>query len=247
MIISAGVKSPKGGKTMRKVLPILVLAGLVLGGCAGTATQTEPRTIVVTGAGTTRVDPDIAIVSLGVQTQGSDVGGAVQENNRRARAVADTLIEHGVAAEDMRTVNFYVSSQPIYDPMGMPTGAITYTVDNTIVFTLRQPEKLGEILQLALRVGSNSVQSVSFSVADPSVPMDEARQLAISNGRRQAEQLAAAAGASLGKVLSIGEGGSPTPLYYEAPAFGKGGGGGVPVESGTLEYQANITLTYVLK
>jgi len=232
---------------MRRVLPILLLTGLLLGACVGSSNQPEQRTIVVTGTGTTRVNPDIAIVNLGVQTQGVDVGAAVQENNRRARAVASTLSEHGIAAEDIRTVNFYVSSQPMYDPTGMPTGETTYTVDNTIVFTLREPDVLGEILQLALRVGSNSVQGVSFGVADPSVPMDEARQLAIADGRDQAEQLAAAAGASLGKVLSISEGGYAAPIYYEAPAFGKGGGGGVPVESGALEYQAYITLTYVLK
>jgi hypothetical protein len=233
---------------MRKVLAILLLASVVLGACAGTGTQPPQRTLNVTGTGTVRVEPDIAIVSLGVQTTGPDVGAAVQENNRRARAVADTLIEKGIAAEDMRTANFYVSSQLMYDPTGMPTGETTYTVDNTIVFTLRDPDKLGEILQLALRVGSNSVQGVTFSVAEPSLPTDEARQLAIANGKRQAEQLAAAAGASLGDVLSIGEGGYAAPLYYEAPAFGKGGGGGgVPVESGTLEFQAYVTLTYELK
>ena len=118
---------------------------------------------------TTRVSPDIAVVSLGVQTQGADVGAAVQENNRRARAVTDALLEKGVAAEDMRTVNFYVSSQQLFDPMGLPTGETSYTVDNTILFTLRAPDKLGEVLQAALRVGSNSVQSGSFSGADPSV------------------------------------------------------------------------------
>jgi uncharacterized protein YggE len=232
---------------MRRVLPLLLLAGLVLGACAGTSTQSEQRTIIVTGTGTARVDPDIALVSLGVQTQGSNVGVAVQENNRRARAVADDLLGQGIAAEDMQTVNFYVSSQLLVDPMGLPTGETTYTVDNTIMFTLREPSKLGEILQRALRVGSNSVQSVSFSVADPSVPMDEARQMAIADGQRQAAQLAAAAGTSLGRVISIGEGGSVTPITYGAPAYGKGGGGGVPVESGTLEYQAQITLTYLLK
>ena len=233
---------------MRKALPILLLAGLMLGACAGIAPQPEQRTIIVTGTGTTRVSPDIAVVSLGVQTQGGDVGAAVQENNRRARAVTDALIEQGVAAEDMRTVNFYVSNQQMFDPMGLPTGETSYTVDNTILFTLRAPEKLGAVLQIALRVGSNSVQSVSFSVADPSVPMDEARQLAVADAQRQAEQLAAAAGASLGEVLSIGEGGYVVPVYYEAPAFGKGGGGGgVPVESGTLEFPAQITLTYILK
>jgi uncharacterized protein YggE len=178
---------------------------------------------------------------------GANIGAAVQENNRRARAVTDALIQQGIAAEDMRTVNFFVSSQQLIDPMGLPTGETSYTVDNTILFTLRAPEKLGAVLQVALRVGSNSVQSVSFSVADPSVPIDEARQLAVADAHRQAEQLAAAAGASLGEVLSIGEGGGG-PIYYGAPAFGKGGGGGgVPVESGTLEFPAQITLTYILK
>lgn len=232
---------------MRRVLPMLLLAGLVLGACAGTGTQAEQRTITVAGTGTTRVSPDIAVVTLGVQTQGSDVGAAVQENNRRARAVADALLGQGIAAEDIRTVNFYVSSQPLMDPMGLPTGETTYTVDNTILFTLRELSKLGEILQRALSVGSNSVQGVNFSVADPSVPMDEARQMAVADGQRQAAQLAAAAGASLGKVISMGEGGNVTPITFQAPAYGKGGGGGVPVESGTLEYQAQITLTYLLQ
>jgi hypothetical protein len=48
-------------------------------------------------------------------------------------------------------------------------------------------------------------------------------------------------------VISIGEGGNVTPITYGAPVYGKGGGGGVPVESGTLEYQTQITLTYLLK
>lgn len=233
---------------MRKVLPLLLFAALLLGACAGATSQTDQRTINVTGTGTVHVEPDIAVVSLGVQTLGPDVGNAVQENNRRAKAVMEALLELGVTPEDMRTTNFYVSSQPQFDPMGMPTGETSYTVDNTIFFTLRAPDKLGAVLQAALRAGSNSVQSVSYSVADPSVPMDEARQIAVADAQRQAQQLATAAGAGLGKVLSITEGGSPAPMYYEAPAFGKGGGGGgVPVESGTLAYQAMITLTYTLK
>jgi len=233
---------------MRKALPLLLFVALLLGACAGSGAQPQPRTIVVTGMGTTRVSPDIAIVSLGVQTLGPDVGEAVQENNRRAKAVMDALSEQGVTAADMRTTNFFVSSQPQFDPMGLPTGQTNYTVDNTILFTLRAPDKLGGVLQAALRAGSNSVQSVGYSVADPSAPMDDARQKAVADAQRQAEQLATAAGASLGKVLSINEGGGAIPQYYEAPAFGKGGGGGgVPVESGTLEYQAQISLTYVLK
>jgi len=233
---------------MRRFFPLLLLAGLVLGACAGTGTQPQQRTINVTGMGTVHVEPDIAIVSLGVQTPGPDVGLAVQQNNQNARAVMEALLELGVAPEDMRTTNFYVSSQPQFDPMGMPTGETSYTVDNTIFFTLRAPDKLGAVLQAALRAGSNSVQSVNYSVADPSVPMDDARDIAVTDAQRQAEQLASAAGAGLGKVLFLSEGGYAAPMYFEAPAYGKGGGGGgVPVESGTLAYQAQVTLTYALK
>lgn len=233
---------------MRKALPVLLFVSLLLGACAGAVPQAEPRTIIVTGTGSTRVSPDIAVVSLGVQTLGPDVGEAVQQNNRRAKAVMDALGKQGVAPEDVRTTNFNVTSQPQFDPMGAPTGQTNYTVDNTILLTLRAPEKLGGVLQSALQAGSNSVQGVNYGVADPSVPMDESRQKAVADAQHQAEQLAAAAGVALGKVISIGEGGGAVPVYYAAPAFGKGGGGGgVPVESGTLEYQAQITLTYVLK
>jgi len=233
---------------MRRVLPLLLLAGIVLGACAGTGTQPQQRTINVTGMGTVHVEPDIAIVSLGVQTLGRDVGVTVQENNQRAKAVMEALLELGVASEDIRTTNFYVSSQPQFDLTGMPTGETSYTVDNTVFFTLRAPDKLGTVLQAALRAGSNSVQSVNYSVADPSVPMDDARELAVTDAQRQAEQLASAAGAKLGKVLFLSEGGYVAPMYYEVPAYGKGGGGaGVPVESGTLAYQAQVTLTYALE
>lgn len=233
---------------MRRTVLVLVLAALLLGACSGAIPQAESRTIFVTGTGTLYLEPDIALVGLGVQTLGPDVGAAVQENNRRALAVMETLLEQGVAPEDMRTINFYVSSQPQFDPMGVPTGETSYTVDNTIYFTLRAPEKLGAVLQAALKAGSNSVQSVTYSVAEPSVPLDEARQLAVADAQRQAEQLATAAGATLGKVLSVSEGSAGAPIYYEAPAYGKGGGGGgVPVESGTLSYQAQVAITYALK
>lgn len=233
---------------MRRALPLILAAALLLGACAGSAPQAQPRTLSVNGSGTVHVEPDIALISLGVQTLGPDVGVAVQENNRRAKAVMQALLETGVAPADMRTTNFYVSSQPQFDPMGVPTGETNYTVDNTIFFTLRAPDKLGSVLQSALQAGSNSVQSVSYSIADPSLPMAEARQLAVADAQRQAEELASAAGAALGDVLFLSEGGASIPIYYEAPAFGKGGGGGgVPVESGTLAYQAQISLTYTLK
>ena len=89
---------------MRKALPILLSAALLLGACAGAVPQAEQRTINVTGTGTVHVEPDIAVVSLGVQTLGPDVGTAVQENNRRAKAVMEALLELGVTPEEETTL-----------------------------------------------------------------------------------------------------------------------------------------------
>jgi uncharacterized protein YggE len=60
--------------------------------------------------------------------------------------------------------------------------------------------------------------------------------------------MAADAGVVLGDVIAIGEPGISTGAVMEAPAFGKGGGGGgVPTSPGMLEYDVQISVTYELR
>jgi uncharacterized protein YggE len=230
---------------VRKVLPLVLVAAAVVSGCAGTGGQSQTHAIYVTGTGTAKLAPDIVLITLGVQTQGPDIAEAVQENNQRAGEVMAAIRQAGVADADMSTANFSVSTQQQYDDHGNPTGEVSYWVDNSVNVTLRDLGKLGELLQSALTHGANSVQSVTYSVEDPTDALDAARVQALEDAHNQAEQMAAAAGVELGQVLTVGEPGvTPGTTTAFAPAFGKGGGGGVPTTPGTLEYTVELSVVY---
>jgi hypothetical protein len=226
---------------------LAVAAALALGACSAIGGGETPHTISVTGSGVSRLAPDIVLITLGVHTQGPDIGEAVDENNQRAAQVMAAIQEMGMAAADVSTSNFSIYSQPQYDEFGNPTEELIYSVDNNVSLILREPDTLGQLLQAALTRGANTVNSVTYSVEDPSDALDEARREAMEDARQQAEQLAAAAGVELGEVMSVGEPGVYAVPAVEAPAYGKGGGGGVPTAPGTLEYQVQLSVTYRIR
>lgn len=230
--------------TIRRLTLAAVLPALLLAGCAGTASKSQPHTLSVTGTGLAHQAPDMALVTLGVHTEGPDVGAAVQENNQRTAKVMQAIEAAGVPKVDVRTSYFSVSTQPVYDDKGMPTGAVNYTADNTITVTLRQLTKLSSLLQDAINQGANNVQQVAYGAEDQTKAMQHARDLAMQDARRQAEMLAKAAGIQLGEAWSVSEGGAAVSPYFGAGVYGKGGGGGVPTAPGTVDVQVQVTVSY---
>ena len=220
-------------------------AALVLAGCAGTGITPSQRTLSVTGTGSAFLIPDIVMVTLGVQTQGTSIGDTVATNNRTAEKIIQAVQAAGVAAEDVQTTYFSVSTQPKYDEFGNPTSDVTYWVDNTVTVTLRDITQLGGLLESALASGANSVQGINYTVDDPGEAMAQARTEAMADAGRQAEQLAAGAGLTLGEIVSVSES-SPGPVFS-----GRGGGAGadqnVPTAPGTLEYQVQLFISYALR
>lgn len=225
---------------------ITALLALALAACgAQPQGQTALHTISVTGTAETRLTPDLVVLTLGVQTQGSDVAEAVAENNRRSAEVIGVFRSAGVAGGDIQTSYFNVYPQQQYDQFGALTGEVVYWVDNTITVKVRQLDQLSTLLQSVLTRGANTVQGLSYTVEDPSEALDEIRSEALEDARLQAEQLAELAGVALDEVMSISEAGlTPMPVY-EAAAFGKGGGGGgVPTQAGSLEYSVSMSVIY---
>jgi uncharacterized protein YggE len=236
---------------LRKALPLLVLAGLVLAGCASAPSTAEVKPqLTVSGTGLVRVSPDTASINLGVATQDSDVAQAVAASNLAAEAIINAVKNLGVAPEDVRTTYFNVSPQPMYDQSGQPTGQTNYWVNNTLVVTLRQVDQLGAVLQAAVDAGANSINGITFDLTDKSQAEEQARQAAIADARQRAERLATAAGATLDEIVSIYTGGySYGAINYveAASSAGSAGGGTVPIAPGTFDVRIDVTLAYTLK
>ncbi|MCI0520418.1 MAG: SIMPL domain-containing protein [Chloroflexi bacterium] len=209
--------------------------------------QETPRTLNVTGTGRAYLSPDVAYIAIGVHTEDKDAAEAVAANNTRSQKVADALKTFKVDAKDIQTMNFSIFPQQQYDQAGQLTGLI-YVVDNTVYVTLRDLDKVGEIISAAVEAGANSINSIQFDVEDKSAALNEARKNAVADAVAQAKVLSQAAGVELGQIQTISSYGSgyPVPLY-DAKAYGVGGGSPTPVSPGQLVLSVDVNIVYALK
>jgi uncharacterized protein YggE len=114
---------------------------------------------------------------------------------------------------------------------------------NILSIRVRDIAKLGGVLDAAITDGANTLNGISFGLAEPDPAMDEARKTAVAKAKARAELLVGAAGASLGKIVSISEAGmsSPMPMYRMEAAMADAP---VPVAGGEVGVTANVTITW---
>ena len=244
----------------------LILMVAVLSACAGVASAqslapvaqqtqatTTPRTINVGGTGKVYLTPDLAYVTIGVHTEGKDAGVAVTSNNTKSKSVADALKALGVDAKDIQTTNFSIYPQQQYDPQGKTTGEITYMVDNSVMVTVRDLSKIGTVLDAVVKAGANSISGIQYDVADRQKALSDARKLAVADAQNQANELATAAGVTLGPVQNISSNttNSPIPMY---DVKGVGGGGAmavaapnVPISAGQLVVIVDVGMVFAIQ
>lgn len=242
-------------KTKFTFISVFVLLAVLLSACSAgnlmPSNQAAQRLVTVNGVGQVTLQPDIAYIYVGVHTEDPSAADAVADNNRKTQALIDALSKSGVASEDIRTSNFSIWPSQQYDPStGTVTGSI-YMVDNTVYVTVRDLAKLGDLLDDAIAAGANTINSVTFDVADKSAALQDARKLAVEAAKAQAAELATAAGVSLGDVYSISYfDNNPYPVFE-----GKGMGGGgdaeaalaVPINPGTMQLSVSVQLAFEIR
>ena len=232
----------------------VLLVALALGACSPTimAESAPPvRTLSVNGTGQTFLSPDIAYIYIGVHTEEATAAEAVDTNTSETQQVIAALKDAGVDAKDIRTTNFSIWPNQQYSPDGQPTGT-RYVVDNSVFVTVRELDKLGDLLDSAIGAGANSINSIQFDVADKTEALKKAREEAVKDAKQQAQELADAAGMSLGDVQTISfYDSAPTPFME---SFGKGGGGAavseaaaVPIQPGQLTLTVTVSMSYEIK
>lgn len=240
------------------VFAIVAVFGLVVSAC-GTPTNTTNnyaapealRTLNVSGVGVVYLTPDIAYITIGVNTQRDNAADAVEENKTQTTAVIQAIRDAGVEEKDIRTNNFSIWSNPRYDEFGQLSGAVTYVVDNTVNVTVRDLDTLGDLLDAAITAGANSIYSIQFDVEDKTEAQKDARAQAVEDAKTEAAELAEVSGVTLGEIQNINYYESGSPYYYD---FGRGGGGGamseaasVPIQPGQLAITVSVNLTYVIE
>ena len=231
-------------------VPFLVLV-LALSACGATA-PAQPRSLSVSGNGTVFLTPDIAYIYVGVHTEDPDLATAVNKNNTQAQALVDALKNAGIAVKDIQTSNFsvYTNGNQGYDKVtGQPTYTPpSYSVDNSVYVTMRDLSKMGKILSTAVSSGANSINSISFDVADKTAAMTQARQKAMTNAGNLATELAQTAGVKLGGIQSVSySDNSPMPYYGMGGGAAAAPNASVPIQPGQTQISVTVNVIYDLK
>jgi uncharacterized protein YggE len=234
-------------KTM--LIGILVVAAAVLAACGASPQGAESRTLSINGSGMVNLAPDMATINLGVMSEAADVQSATAESNRVIEKIKEVLVEFGVEESDIQTTNFSVYPYSEYGYELEQTAETRYRVDNNVTVTIRELDKLGEVLNETILAGANSIYGVQYGISDQEDAYNQALEAAVENAKERAEFLAEASGAELGEMVTISTyygGGSPVP-YAEA-AFGIGGGSGmVPVSPGSLVIRVDVSVVFALQ
>lgn len=239
-----------------KALALVAIAvlGLFALACTENTTiqtaQEQTDGISVSGSGTATGEPDVAVLTLGVEAEAPSVGEARTQAAESMDAMLAALREGGLAEEDIQTTRFSVFPQ--YDFVEGRQELRGFAVNNTVTAKIRTIDTTGEIIDAAVTAGGDlaRIDQLQFTIDDPTALEDEARREAMADARARAETLAEEAGVDLGDPRAINESGGALPRVFEGAiaadiAFQEDAD--TPISIGELEVRVNVQVVYGLE
>lgn len=205
------------------------------------ASAQASRTIQAVGSATLQVTPDQASLDVGVVTTASSAQDSAAQNATQTTAVINAV--KAVLGANGTVQTQYYSVTPRY--VANSTSINGYTTYNTLRVITTDLASLGRLIDAANGAGANSVGGLGFGLQDPDPHVQLALAAATKQALSHAGAIAGGLGGKVGSVVSAQEGSSYVPIAA-------GGGAGVaatttPVQTGTVNVYANVTLVVLLQ
>jgi uncharacterized protein YggE len=140
--------------------------------------------INVTGSASVLVDPDIAIITIGVITQDKDNKIAAEENFKNTEKIITALETAGIKEKNIKTQTYYV--EPQYDYIDENQVFKAYTVVNNLKVIIEDITKVGNIIDVSLKNGVNKINNISFATSNYSLYYNKALAFAIKDAKLKA-------------------------------------------------------------
>ena len=254
MQISVGKRKRWVAATALVVVGLVLVAGVVLGRglsssvamAAGgeTGDTTNAGTIAVSGQATIKAVPDTVSLTLGVQTEAPTAGDAMDLCSAAMAKVMNAIVQMGVPRINIQTANISLYPQYQYDDKGGNPRIIGYQASNTVSVKWNQMDRVGDLIDAAVRAGANNIWGIGFSVSDPRPLYLQAVAEAVRDAKTKADVLANAAGIKVGAVKNMS-----LDTYFSGPIIMNeksrmDAGMAVPIEPGTVEMQVTVRVEY---
>jgi uncharacterized protein len=229
-------------------LALLAGAGVAIAAFAGVFQPSGARSagadtssggITVLGTGSANLTPDRASFGFGAVSQATTANAALAASSQSVARVIAALKKAGVAQADIQTSE--VSISPRMNDKG--DQIVGYTASNTVTATIKKIGDAGDVVDAAVGAGANQVYGPNLLASDQDAAYRNALKGAVADARAKAETLAAASGASLGKITAVVEGGGVAPPM---PLAAGAKDSTVPIEPGTQRIEATVSVTFAI-
>ncbi len=233
--------------TITQVMAVVLAATTVLHAQdRTTTTDTAKRQTRVTvgGDAIVQAQPDTAIMTVSVVTQGKRAVDAQQENATKTDAVIQALKAVAGTGAEIKTSGYSVQPQRVYRENQPPT--ITgYEARNTVTVTLSDLKKVGTVIDAASQAGSNDISGIAFTLREDRPARDRALQQATQEAMSKAEVIARALGRKVTRIVEVQEEGfirPPQPVYQAEAFMAKRDSVATPIEVGSLDITSRVLL-----
>lgn len=194
--------------TPRSIAAIATL--LLLGGCRQQSApqhtiveaKTPVRQIRVNGIATMEVNPDVVDLTLIVSETRASPKEALSALKVDQSRLVDALIETGVAEAQLRLSHVNVS--PRYKPHPHDNQIAGYDASVTLVATLSDFDKLGDVMQVAASHDASRMYT-RFRSTQLTQKKREVREMALEATRDKARQIATSMNVEIGDLLTVAE------------------------------------------
>jgi uncharacterized protein YggE len=207
------------------------------------AAADEPLTISVSATGHAHGQPDSLTMTIGAEITSPSVSEALAMLSAKLTALQGFLGDSGIPGEDIQTV--WLSTYPMYGGMSNGSPTITgYQASVALNVQVSDLDTAGTLIDGATFVLGDALrlQGLSWTVADSDPLLATARADGVERARRQAEQIAEAAGLELGELQSISENIEGGMLPYATA--GGADSEGLPLSPGTQLVTVTIRAVY---
>ncbi|MFA4855352.1 MAG: SIMPL domain-containing protein [archaeon] len=211
------------------------------------------RLISVSGTITKTASPELAYVTLSIQTLDKSASKSQSDNAVLAAKVMEALKNAGLDEKDIETASYSVYEEFQWNENTRKSESLGYRTTNSIQATVRDLSKVGGVIDVAVQAGANSISGVSFALTKETEA--ELRTLALqeasANARAKAQSIATGLGISVGTVYSASENSSyATPYYaksYAMDAAGEAASAPTPISPGDIEFNATVSVQFEIQ
>ncbi len=221
---------------------------LLLSVCALAAMAQAPPpealpNVRATGEGVVTARPDQAILRIGVVTQGSTAEAAGAQNARQSSSVISELKQAAGSSGEIKTVGYSLSPNYRYPRDGGTPTITGYTASNTLEVRLNDLSRIGQVIDASTRVGANNIGGIQYALRNEQAARAQALAEASRAARANAEAMAGALGVKVLRLRSAEAGFEQAPRPMMAMAAAQRAEVATPVETGTIEIRATVTVT----